>query len=123
MQSRNSRPKTFACPIAFVSLLDENEQWFKAACGLNKQSTSRDIAFCNYTILGTQAFVVEDALKDARFSTNPLVTGPPGVRFYAGVPITTASGYRVGALCVNDTRPRQFSERGHCAAPQIREDR
>ena len=102
--------ETFGCPIAFVSLLDENEQWFKAECGLGNRSTSRDIAFCNYTILGTQAFVVEDALKDARFSTNPLVTGPPGVRFYAGVPITTATGYRIGALCVNDTRPRQFSE-------------
>ena len=101
--------ETFACPIAFISLLDENEQWFKAECGLGNQSTSRDVAFCNYTILGTQAFIVEDALKDARFSTNPLVTGPPGVRFYAGVPITTDSGYRVGALCVNDTRPRQFS--------------
>ena len=102
--------EVFACPIAFVSLLDEKEQWFKAACGLNQHSTSRDIAFCNYTILGTQAFVVEDALKDARFSTNPLVTGPPGVRFYAGVPITTDSGYRVGAVCVSDTRPRQFSD-------------
>ena len=101
--------EAFACPIAFISLLDENEQWFKAECGLGSQSTSRDVAFCNYTILGTQAFIVEDALKDERFSTNPLVTGPPGVRFYAGVPITTDSGYRVGALCVNDTRPRQFS--------------
>jgi diguanylate cyclase (GGDEF)-like protein len=102
--------ETFGCPIAFVSLLDDDEQWFKSECGLNRQSTSRDIAFCNYTILGTEAFVVEDALKDARFSTNPLVTGPPGVRFYAGVPITTATGYRIGALCVNDTRPRLFSE-------------
>ena len=101
--------EAFACPIAFISLLDENEQWFKAECGLGSQSTSRDVAFCNYTILGTQAFIVEDALKDERFSINPLVTGPPGVRFYAGVPITTDSGYRVGALCVNDTRPRQFS--------------
>jgi diguanylate cyclase (GGDEF)-like protein len=101
--------ETFGCPIAFISLLDENEQWFKAECGLGNQSTSRDIAFCNYTILGTQAFVVEDALSDARFSTNPLVTGPPGVRFYAGVPISTDSGYRIGALCVNDTRPRRFS--------------
>jgi diguanylate cyclase (GGDEF)-like protein len=102
--------ETFGCPIAFISLLEENEQWFKAECGLGHRSTSRDIAFCNYTILGTEAFVVEDALDDARFSTNPLVTGPPHVRFYAGIPITTDSGYPIGALCVNDTRPRQFSQ-------------
>jgi diguanylate cyclase (GGDEF)-like protein len=100
---------TFACPIAFVSLLDDNQQWFKASCGLGTPSTPRSVAFCNHTILGTDVFIVENARRDPRFASNPLVTGAPGVRFYAGVPITI-EGHRVGAFCVNDTRPRHFSD-------------
>jgi diguanylate cyclase (GGDEF)-like protein len=101
---------TFACPIAFISLLDEDRQWFKAQCGLGLSSTSREVAFCNHTILGSEPFIVEDTLEDKRFASNPLVTGPTGVRFYAGVPITSESGHRIGALCVNDTRPRQMAK-------------
>ena len=99
---------SFACPIAFISLLDKDQLWFKAECGLATTSMPRGVAFCNYTVLGTDAFIVEDALSDERFATNPLVTGLPGVRFYAGVPITIESGYRIGTLCVIDTCPRRF---------------
>jgi len=101
---------TFACPIAFISLLDKDQQWFKAECGLGIGSTPREIAFCNHTILGSDVFIVEDARCDERFASNPLVTGQPYIRFYAGVPIAIESGYRIGALCVSDLRPRQFSE-------------
>ena len=97
----------FACPIAFVSLLEKDRQWFKAECGLGVSETPR-VAFCNFTVLGADVFVVEDALEDARFVSNPLVTGEPGIRFYVGVPIALESGHRVGALCVCDRRPRRF---------------
>ena len=99
----------FACPISFISVLDRDAQWFKAECGLGSASTPREVAFCNYTILGNEAFIVEDARADARFVNNPLVTGPPHIRFYAGVPIAIEGGYKIGALCVNDTKPRKFS--------------
>lgn len=102
--------ETLACPIAFVSLLDRDRQWFKAECGLGVSSTPRNVAFCNYTVLGTETFIVEDALRDDRFADNPLVRGEPRIRFYAGVPLTIASGYRIGALCVSDVRPRTLSE-------------
>ncbi len=101
----------FACPIAFISLLEKDQQWFMAECGLGASSTPREIAFCNYTVLGSEAFIVEDARRDPRFADNPLVTGAAAIRFYAGVPITLESGHRIGALCVSDTRPRQFSDR------------
>src|SRR6202165_4517716 len=100
----------FACPMAFISLLDKDQQWFKAECGLGTCSTPRESAFCNYTILGSDVFIVEDTLRDERFASNPLVTGPPGIRFYAGVPVTIKPGYRIGALCVSDVRPRRFSD-------------
>jgi len=99
----------FECPIAFISLLDKDEQWFKAECGFGAPSTPRSAAFCNYTILGTDVFIIEDAAADRRFRDNPLVTAAPGVRFYAGVPISIASGHRIGALCISDTRPRQLT--------------
>jgi diguanylate cyclase (GGDEF)-like protein/PAS domain S-box-containing protein len=99
----------FGCPIAFISLLEQDRQWFKAECGLGLSSTARSAAFCNYTIRGGEVFVVEDALRDERFANNPLVTGECGVRFYAGVPIKVTTGYRVGALCIADVRPRTLS--------------
>lgn len=101
---------TLACPISFISLLDEDRQWFKAECGLSVSSTARDIALCNYTVLGTDVLVVEDTLRDERFKSNPLVTGHPRMRFYAGMPIVTEGGYCIGALCVGDTRPRRLAE-------------
>jgi diguanylate cyclase (GGDEF)-like protein/PAS domain S-box-containing protein len=99
----------FDCPISFVSVLDRDVQWFKAECGLGSASTSREVAFCNYTVLDNEPFIVEDARADARFVNNPLVTGPPHIRFYAGVPIAIEGGHKIGALCINDTKPRKFS--------------
>jgi diguanylate cyclase (GGDEF)-like protein len=99
----------FVCPISYISLIDEDRQWFKAEYGLGVSSTSRDAAFCNYTILGSKVFVVEDALRDERFASNPFVAGKPRIRFYAGVPIATDTGHRLGALCVCDRRPRHLS--------------
>ncbi|MCJ2006046.1 EAL domain-containing protein [Methylobacterium sp. J-092] len=99
----------FGMPIALVSLLDEDRQWFKARCGLSHDATSRDVAFCNHTIQADEVLIVEDARDDARFKSNPLVTGEPGIRFYAGAPLILRSGIRVGSLCIIDTEPRRFS--------------
>lgn len=98
-------------PIALMTLVDERRQWFKSNVGLEGATeTPRDIAFCSYTILDEQLFVVPDAMKDPRFADNPLVTDAPHIRFYAGAPITLNDGLRMGALCVIDRRPRQLSD-------------
>ncbi len=98
-------------PIALVSLVDDQRQWFKANLGLpGVQQTPRDMAFCAHTILERDVMTVTDARADPRFADNPLVTGEPGIRFYAGAPLTLPSGERLGALCVIDRAPRQLSE-------------
>ncbi|MBP7064118.1 GAF domain-containing sensor histidine kinase [Ferrovibrio sp.] len=97
-------------PIAVVSLVDEKRQWFKSHRGLETTETSRCIAFCAHAIMDDAAFVVEDALADPRFATNPLVLDVPFIRFYAGMPIKAADGHRIGVLCVIDTVPRQISQ-------------
>jgi diguanylate cyclase (GGDEF)-like protein/PAS domain S-box-containing protein len=96
-------------PISLVTLLDSQRQWFKAAIGLDLRETPRDVSFSAYAILQPGVFVVEDAAADPRFSANPLVTGEPHVRFYAGVPITSPDGLALGTLCVIDREPRQLS--------------
>jgi PAS domain S-box-containing protein len=97
-------------PISLVSLLDDKRQWFKANVGLDGvQETARDIAFCAHAIESGALLEVGDALLDARFKTNPLVTGEPGIRFYAGAPIVMPGGERLGTLCVIDRQPRQLS--------------
>lgn len=93
-------------PIAAVTLLDQDRQWFKAKVGLDADQTTRDEAFCSYTILGSDVMVVSDATDDDRFSANPLVTGDARIRFYAGAPLTTPSGHNLGSLCVIDREPR-----------------
>ncbi|HEY1090388.1 MAG TPA: GAF domain-containing protein [Burkholderiaceae bacterium] len=95
-------------PIALVSLIDGQRQWFKSRLGMADAETARDISFCGHAIMGSELFVVEDASLDPRFADNPLVTGAPHVRFYAGAPISAPSGHRIGTLCVIDSVPRKL---------------
>ena len=98
----------FKVPIALVSLVDEEQQWFISKCGVGIDGTPRDQAFCNYTILHDTVFVVPDAQANPTFAANPLVTGKPHIRFYAGAPLMIAPGIRLGSLCIIDTEPRAF---------------
>ncbi|HEY0625988.1 MAG TPA: ATP-binding protein [Allosphingosinicella sp.] len=99
----------FGVPMALVSIVGSEMQCFRGACGIDKSGTSRDVAFCGFAILGDGVMVVEDATKDERFVDNPLVTGEPFIRFYAGAPLRVAGGHAVGTLCLIDTVPRTFS--------------
>jgi excisionase family DNA binding protein len=99
------------CPIALLSLVTARRQWFKSRSGLQLPQTPRADAFCGHTIAADAPLIVPDALLDARFRDNPLVTGTPFVRFYAGYPLTDAGGFRLGALCVMDHEPRLLRER------------
>jgi diguanylate cyclase (GGDEF)-like protein len=109
----------FDVPIALVSLVDENRQWFKSCVGLDVSETPRNVSFCGHAILEEQAFVIEDTLDDPRFADNPLVSGAPHIRFYAGYPIKYLNGKTLGTLCLIDRKPRQFDARSRLILKDI----
>jgi diguanylate cyclase (GGDEF)-like protein len=98
--------RMFGVPISLVSIVDSNRQWFKSAQGLEATETPRAVSFCGHAILGDEVFMIEDASQDQRFHDNPLVTGSPNVRFYAGCPLRVANGHKMGTLCLIGDKPR-----------------
>lgn len=101
--------QVFGTPIALVSLVDADRQWFKSRQGLDATETPRSISFCGHAILDDKILVVNDATGDERFCDNPLVCGDPNIRFYAGYPISAPDGSRIGTLCIIDRKPRDVS--------------
>ena len=99
-------------PIALITLVDGTRNWFKARVGVEEELTEspRDISFCGHAILGDQIFEITDATMDDRFADNPLVASQPCIRFYAGAPLVTPDGYKLGTICAIDVRPRRLSE-------------
>lgn len=109
-------------PIALVSLIDRDRQWFKARIGLDAQQTPRSMAFCDHAIRTPQQLMeVEDATLDPRFRDNPLVTGEPDIRFYAGCPIVAADGNAMGTVCVIDRVPRRLTPTQQVALSSLAE--
>jgi diguanylate cyclase (GGDEF)-like protein len=102
--------RLFGVPIALVSLVDENRQWFKSCFGLGVSETSRDISFCGHAILGNDLFIIPDTLQDSRFEDNPLVLNDPYIRFYAGCPLRGPNGRKLGTLCIIDRQPRSLGK-------------
>jgi GAF domain-containing protein len=115
MEERFDRITRIVCnalgvSMATISLIDDTRQWFKSKQGIEAAETSRDIAFCSYTILQDDMLIVPDATKDDRFKDNPVVTSAPNVRFYAGVPIKIRNVLAIGTLCAIDNKPHEMTE-------------
>lgn len=102
--------RIFGVPIALISLIDRERQWFKSAWGINIAETPRRVSFCAHAILQSELTVVEDTHQDVRFWDNPLVVGSPHIRFYAAYPLKASNGCRLGTICILDRQPRQFHE-------------
>lgn len=102
--------RAFETPIALISLVDEERQWFKSAVGIDSTQTSREVSFCGHAILGDSVFEVRNTRLDPRFRDHPLVVGPPRIRFYAGAPLKAPNGHRLGTLCIIDRIPRELSD-------------
>lgn len=100
----------FDVPIALISLLDRNRQWFKAQVGASVCETARDISFCGHAILVPSILLIPDAAQDPRFADNPLVTEAPFIRFYAGAPLVMPNGHALGTLCIIDSQPREMGQ-------------
>jgi GAF domain-containing protein len=108
-----------ATPVALITFVDADRQWFKARIGLSTSETPRDVAFCARTILGRDLMVITDTHRDARFRDNPLVTGAPYIRFYAGAPLRTSEEMALGSLCVIDYVPRVLSQEQRLALKSL----
>ena len=102
-------------PIAVITLVDVNRQWFKSKTGLDITETPRDVSFCGHAILGNGLFEIPNAIKDPRFFDNPLVVGEPNIRFYAGLPLVTKLGFKLGTLCVIDPKPNKLKPEQHAS--------
>lgn len=102
--------RLFNVPIALVTLVDTDRQWFKSCVGLGVSETPRNVSFCGHAILQNELLLVADARQDERFHDNPLVTGEPNIRFYAGYPLTVPNGNKMGTLCLIDTKPRELDD-------------
>ncbi len=106
-----ARLAAFICgtPVAAITFIDVHRQWLKSAIGMTLQETSRDVSFCGHNLFQNNVMIVPDATQDSRFQDNPLVTGDPNIRFYAGMPLVTEEGYALGSLCVIDREPRHLT--------------
>jgi diguanylate cyclase (GGDEF)-like protein len=111
--------RLFGVPIALISLVDADRQWFKSCQGLDVRETPRGISFCGHTILGDEVMLVPDATLDERFHDNPLVVGAPGIRFYAGCPLRIPNGSKLGTLCLIDVEPRTLDAADRAALKDL----
>ena len=102
--------RIFDMPVAIISLVDRDRQWFKSTEGFNAEETPRKFSFCGHAILGNDVFEVRNARRDPRFRDNPFVIDQPHIRFYAGAPLEAPNGHKLGTLCIIDKIPRQLSD-------------